>query len=185
MGGGILIGIVVVVALMAFGGYNHLVTLRNRVQSAWSPIDVQLKRRYDLIPDLVETAGGSMKHEREVLESVTMARQQATDARGIPEQAEAENQLSQTLRSLFAVAEAYPDLKANPNMLALQEELTTRENEIAFARQYYNDQVMALNINIRQFPWNLIAGPAGFHPAEYFVMDEPAQREAPPVAFSA
>src|SRR5437867_8330258 len=180
----IVLGALVVFAILfVIGAYNKLVTLRNRYKNAFSQIDVQLKRRYDLIPNLVETAKGYMKHEREVLESVTRARQQAIDARGIPAQAEAENQLSQTLRSLFAVAEAYPDLKANQNMLALQEELTTTENKIAFARQFYNDQVMGLNNKIQQFPWSLIAGPGGFHPAEYFVIDEPAQREAPRVAF--
>lgn len=178
-----LIGIVIVIAVIVIGGYNSLVALRNRVQNAWSQIDVQLKRRYDLIPNLVETAKGYMKHEREVLESVTRARQQAIDARGMAEQAEAENQLTQTLRSLFAVAEAYPDLKANESMLALQEELTATENKIAFARQFYNDQVMEFNNKLQQFPWNLIAGAGSFRPAEYFIIDEPTQREAPRVAF--
>ena len=179
----ILIGILILIGLIGIGGYNSLVALRNRVQNAWSQIDVQLKRRYDLIPNLVETAKGYMKHEREVLESVTRARQQAIDARSLHEQAEAENMLTQTLRSLFAVAEAYPELKANQNMLALQEELTATENKIAFARQFYNDQVMALNNKIHQFPWNLIANAGGFRPAEFFIIDEPAQREAPKVAF--
>jgi LemA protein len=183
MGIWLLIGVIVLIALIALGGYYSLVALRSRVQNDWSQIDVQLKRRYDLIPNLIETAKGYMNHEREVLEGVTQARQQAIDACGVPEQAEAENQLTQALRSLFAVAEAYPDLKANQNMLALQEELTATANKIAFARQFYNDQVMALNNKIHQFPWNLIAGAGGFRPAEFFIIDEPAQREAPKVAY--
>src|SRR5258708_2296292 len=130
MGAWVLIGLLVVAALVIIGGYNNLVLLRCRGRNARGHNDAQLKRRHDLIPNLVETAKGYMKHEREVLESVTRARQQAIDARGIAEQADAENQLSQTLRSLFAVAEAYPDLKANQNMLALQEELTATENKI-------------------------------------------------------
>jgi LemA protein len=167
---------------MATRGYQSLVTLRNRVRNAWSPIEVQLIRRYDRIPDLVETAKSAMTHEQELLADVLRARQQAMDARSIHEQAEAENLLSQTLCGLFAAAEACPEMKANESMLLLQEELAATENEIAFARQFYNDQVMALNRKIHQFPWSLIAGAGGFRPAEYFIIDEPAPRESSKIA---
>ena len=143
--GWILIGALALLVLYAIFSYNRLVQLRNRIDAAWSQIDVQLRRRYDLIPNLVETVKGYAAHERETLEAVTKARQQAVQAQGIEEQAQAENMLTQALRQLFAVAEAYPDLKANQNFLALQEELTGTEGRIAFARQFYNDQVMRLN----------------------------------------
>jgi LemA protein len=177
----IVLGIAVILFFVA--GYNGLVALRNRARNAWSQVDVQLKRRHDLIPNLVETVKGYMQHEREVLENVTRARQQAISASSVAETANAENMLTQTLRSLFAVAESYPDLKANQNMLALQEELASTENKIAFARQFYNDQVMAFNTRIEQFPWSLLADMYGFKPMEFFEIEEPAHREAPKVAF--
>ena len=181
----IVVGVIVVVILLAVvGAYNRLVRLRNQVKNAWAQIDVQLKRRYDLIPNLVNTAKGYMNHERETLEAVTKARQQAIDlSGGIADQAKAENMLSQTLRSLFAVSENYPDLKANQNFLALQEELTSTENKISFARQFYNDQVLHLNNKIEMFPSNIIAGMFNFKRAESFELEDTAQREAPKVEF--
>ena len=179
----IFLGLIALVAVFLVGLYNRLVSLRNRVRNAWSQVDVQLKRRHDLIPNLVETAKGYMAHERETLESVTRARQQAIDVSGVAEKAQAENMLTQTLRSLFAVAESYPDLKANQNMLALQEELTSTENKIAFARQFYNDQVNDYNNATEQFPSSIVANSFGFQPSEFFEIEDPAQREAPRVAF--
>ncbi len=162
--------------------YNGLVRLRNRVKNAWSQIDVQLKRRYDLIPNLVETAKGYMKHERETLEKVVQARNMAMAAQGVAESAAAENQLTQTLKSLFAVVENYPDLKANQNMLQLQEELTSTENRIAFARQHYNDSTMTFNNKIQMFPSNIIAGMFNFNVMEFFEAPE-EEREAVKVQF--
>jgi LemA protein len=179
----ILLGAFVLVVLWFIGAYNGLVRLRNRVKNAWSQIDVQLKRRHDLIPNLVNTAKGYLKHEREVLENVTKARQQAVDVSGVKNQAEAENFLSQTLKSLFAVAENYPDLKGNTNMLSLQEELSSTENKIAFARQHYNDSAMRFNTKIEQFPTNTIAGMFNFEPAEFFEIEVEAERQVPKVEF--
>ncbi len=177
--------IILAVLIVAFVTiYNSLVRLRQRVKNAWSQIDVQLKRRYDLIPNLVETCKGYMKHERELLESVTRARAEAIAAKGgAAEQAKAENALSSTLRSLFAVVENYPDLKANQNLLALQEELTSTENRIAFARQHYNDQVMKLNTKTEVFPSNIIAGVFNFTREEFFEVDSPEERKAVKVSF--
>lgn len=181
----IVIGIIVVVILFVIGMYNALVRLRNQVKNAWAQIDVQLKRRHDLIPNLIETVKGYMHHERETLESVTRARTQAVSTSGgVAEQAKAENALSQTLRSLFAVAENYPILKANENFLALQEELASTENKISFARQFYNDAVMTYNNKIQMFPSNMMAGMFGFKAAESFEIEAPAEREAPKVDFS-
>ncbi len=180
----IILAVVVVLLFWGVGIYNSLVRLRKRCDNAWAQIDVQLKRRYDLIPNLVETAKGYLKHEREVLENVTKARQQAIDASGVADQAKAENFLSQTLRSLFAVAESYPDLKANTNMLALQEELVSTENKISFARQHYNDVVMAFNMKTEMFPSNIVAGAFDFTPREFFEIEEAGEREAPKVDFS-
>ncbi len=168
----ILIGIVVILVLVFIGMYNGLVKLRNRIDAAWAQIDVQLKRRYDLIPNLVETVKGYATHERETLEGVTQARNMAVSADGIQAQAQAENVLSGALKSLFAVSEAYPDLKANQNFLALQEELTGTEGKIAYARQYYNDQVYSYNTKIQTFPSLLIAGPFKFGPREFFEADD-------------
>lgn len=181
----VLIGLVVILAGVVIGIYNGLVGARNEAKNSWSQIDVQLKRRYDLIPNLVETAKGYMKHERETLESVTRMRQQAINVSGtdIAAKAAIENMLSDTLKSLFAVAENYPDLKANQNFLALQEELTSTENKIGFARQYYNDAVMRLNNKIQMFPSNIFAGMFNFHPEPFFAVEEAAMRQAPKVQF--
>jgi LemA protein len=175
---------VVLVALWVMGMYNGLVGSRNEVRNSWGQIDVQLKRRHDLIPNLVETVKGYMAHERNTLEAVTKARQQAIEVTGgVEERAKAENVLSQTLRSLFAVAEAYPDLKANQNFLALQEELTSTENKISFARQYYNDAVMRLNNKIQMFPSNVIASSFNFQMEKFFEVEAAEERQAPQVRF--
>jgi len=179
----IALGVVVLVLLVVVGIYNGLVRLRQQVKNAWSQVDVQLKRRYDLIPNLVNVCKGYIKHERETLEAVTKARQVAIGAKSVGEKAQAENMLTQTLRSLFAVVEAYPDLKANQNMLALQEELTSTENKISFARQFYNDTVMKYNTRIQTVPANIVAGLFGFGPEEFFEIEDAAQREAPKVEF--
>ncbi|MDD5644580.1 MAG: LemA family protein [bacterium] len=173
-----------VLALTFIGIYNALVKLRNRVKNAWSQIDVQLKRRYDLIPNLVETVKGYLKHEREVLENVTKARAQAIEVnKGVAEQAKAENFLTQTLRSLFAVTENYPDLKANQNMLALQEELTSTENKISFARQHYNDSVMGFNTKIEMFPSNIVASALNFKQQEFFEVENAEEKKPVNVKF--
>lgn len=179
----ILIGVLVLLALWLVGAYNGLVRLRNRVKEGWAQIDVQLKRRYDLIPNLVETVKGYASHEKETLEQVIAARQQGIQAGSVAEQAQAENMISGALRQLFALSESYPDLKANQNFLALQEELTSTENKIGFARQYYNGEVRNLNTRIEMFPTNMIAGMFGFKQAEYFELDDNAAREAPSVKF--
>jgi len=182
--GYILLVIVVILVVIFIGLYNKLVKMRARVKNAWSQIDVQLKRRYDLIPNLVETCKGYLKHERETLEAVTKARQQAIDVSGgAAEQAQAENMLSQTLRSLFAVVENYPDLKANQNMLSLQEELTSTENKISFARQFYNDSVMKLNVAVQSVPTNVVAGMFSFKQEEFFEVETEEERKAPSVKF--
>jgi LemA protein len=179
----IIVGVIVLLVIALIVIYNRLVRLRNRIDAAWSQIDVQLKRRYDLIPNLVETVKGYAAHERETLEAVIKARQQAVDARGIEEQAQAENFLTQTLRSLFAVAEAYPQLQANENFLALQEELTGTEGRIAFARQFYNEQVLAFDNASESFPTNVVAGAFSFTSRPYFEA-ETASREPVHVDFS-
>jgi LemA protein len=163
--------------------YNGLVTRRVRTQEAWSQIDVQLKRRYDLIPNLVETVKGYATHERETLENVVQARSQAMSAKGVAQQAEAENMLSGALRQLFALSESYPGLKANENFARLQEELASTENRIAFARQYYNDSCAGYNAACQKFPATLVANAFGFKPAVFFQVEEPAEREAPKVQF--
>ncbi|HKH26128.1 MAG TPA: LemA family protein [Acidimicrobiia bacterium] len=166
---GIVVGVLVVLLILVFIlGYNGLVRLRNRIDNAWSQIDVQLKRRYDLIPNLVETVKGYASHERQVLENVTQARANAINAQGPAQQADAENMLSGALKSLFAVAEAYPDLKANQNFLSLQEELTSTEDRVAYARQFYNDSVLSYNNKLQTFPRNVIAGMFNFEKREYF-----------------
>jgi LemA protein len=171
------------VILFAVGIYNSLVTLRNRCENAWSQVDVQLRRRYDLIPNLVETVKGYAKHEREVFEKVTQARSQAIGAKTVGEQGQAENMLTGALKSLFAVSENYPDLKANQNFLMLQEELAGTEGKIAYSRQFYNDNVMKFNMKQQVFPSNLIAGMFGFNLREYFEIEEPAAREPVKVSF--
>lgn len=163
----VIVAIVVLVAAVA-GLYNGLVRRRNRVDQAWSQVDVQLQQRYDLIPNLVETVKGYAAHERETLEAVVRARGQAVDAGSPPAQAEAENMITATLGRLFALSESYPELRANENFLALQEQLTAVEGKIAYARQHYNDSVYAYNTRIETVPSNLIAGPFGFTSREFF-----------------
>ncbi len=179
----VVIVVVVLVVLILIGMYNGLVRARLAVRNAWSQIDVQLKRRYDLIPNLVETVKGYAAHERGTLEAVVKARQQCIDASGVRNQAQAENVLTGALRQLFAVAEAYPDLKANQNFGQLQEELSSTENKISFARQYYNNTVENYNTRIQSFPAVMFAGMFGFMPEEFFELEDKAEREAPKVKF--
>jgi LemA protein len=166
------------------GMYNGLVGLRNQVKEAWAQVDVQLKRRFDLIPNLLETVKGYMKHERETLESVTNARAAVAGAGGLPDRIQAESGLTQALGKLFAVAENYPDLKASTNFLALQEELASTENKISFARQFYNQTVMRMNNKVQMFPSNIIAGMFNFKNETFFEVEDEAEREAPKVDFS-
>lgn len=172
MFGWIILGIVVVIALWFIGTYNMFITLKNRVKNAWAQIDVQLKRRYDLIPNLVETVKGYAKHEREVFEKVTELRTKAMSASGPKEVGEANNMLTGALKTLFAVAENYPELKANENFLKLQEELTNTENKIAFSRQFYNDIVMRFNMAQEKIPANLVARIMGLSSSEYYPVPE-------------
>ena len=187
--------IVLGLGFLLIGGYNGLVTLRNRYKNAFAQIDVQLKRRYDLIPNLVETAKGYMKHERETLEGVIAARNSAStaqvaasanpgDATVMKALVGAEASLAGSLSRLFAVAEAYPNLKADASMNRIMEELSSTENRIGFARQSFNDSVTEYNISREKFPTNILAGMFNFGPAELFVVDEPQQKEAPKVSFS-
>ena len=170
----LIIGIAVVVLLVLYVivTFNGLVRLRNRIENAWAQVDVQLRRRYDLIPNLVETVKGYAKHERETLTAVTEARANAINASGVGEQAAAESMITSALKSLFAVAEAYPDLKADANFLSLQEELANTEGRIAYARQFYNDSVLRLNTRIETFPSNLVANAFNFTQREYFEADD-------------
>ena len=168
----IILGLVVVGGLVAVAMYNGLVKRRNRIENAWAQIDVQLTRRYDLIPNLVETVKGYATHERETFESVTAARTAAMDAGNVADQAEAENVLTGALKSLFAVSEDYPDLKANENFLNLQEELSATEGRIAYARQFYNDTVFSYNTKIESVPTNVLANMFGFGEREYFEADD-------------
>jgi LemA protein len=190
----VVVGLIMVVAFFIIGKYNGLVTLRNRFKNAWAQIDVQLKRRYDLIPNLVETTKGYLKHERGTLEAVIAARNSAFSAKdrvasnpGDPEAmkalSNAEGALGVTLGRLFALTESYPDLKANTSMNQLMEELTSTENKISFARQAYNDSVMTYNTAREVFPTNIIAGMFNFGPAESFKVEVPEQREAVKVSF--
>jgi len=171
----IVLGLVGLVLLYGVLTYNRLVRLRVRTENAWSQIDVQLRRRYDLIPNLVEAVKGYAAHEREVFEEVTRARGQAEAASGVRDQAQAENQLTAGIRRLIAVAENYPQLKANENFLALQEELTGTESKIAFARQFYNHQVQSLNALVQSFPSRFVASLGRFQPREFFDIEEPAR----------
>jgi LemA protein len=182
----IIIGIVVILLIIMTSMYNSLVRLRNRVKNAWAQIDVQLKRRHDLIPNLVETAKGYMTHERETFEAVTKARNLAQQAvgTGVGAQSKAEAGLSGALARLLVVVENYPDLKANQNFLALQEELTSTENKIGFSRQHYNDSVLRYNNKTQMFPSNLLARMWGFQAGEFFEVTEVEEREAPKVSFS-
>jgi LemA protein len=184
--GGVLVLFLIVAVVAVIGIYNGLVGKRINTENSWSQIDVQLKRRYDLIPNLVETVKGYAGHERETLEKVIAARNQAMNARGPEERAQAENVLTGTLKTLFAVSEAYPDLKANQNFMDLQEELKGTENRISFARQYYNDTVAQYNVGLQRFPSNLVANMFGFRQVEFFQLDagEAAEvRKAPQVKF--
>ena len=180
----VLVIIAILVAIIV-GMYNGLIRARNETKNAWSQIDVQLKRRHDLIPNLVETVKGYAAHERQTLEAVIQARNQAVSVagQGPQAQAQAENQLSSTLGRLFALAEAYPQLKANQNFLALQEELTSTENKIGFSRQFYNDSVLRYNNRLQTFPSNIMAGMFGFKQAEFFEVTATAEREVPTVKF--
>jgi len=176
--------IVVLLAVFLISVYNNLVQLRQRVQNSWAQVDVQLKRRYDLIPNLVGAVKGYAQHEKATLEGVTQARNMAMNAGNIQEQMQAENMLTGALRSLFAVAEAYPELKANTNFMQLQAELTDTESKIAFSRQFYNDTVQKFNTKIELFPTNLVAGMLGFAMVDYFnLQGEPDARQAVKVEF--
>jgi len=178
----IVLGIVAVFLFWIVYLYNRMVTLRNRINNAWSQIDVQIRRRYDLIPNLVETVKGYAAHEKQVFQKVTEARASMAAATTVAEQAQAQNQITQALKSLFAVAEAYPQLKANENFMMLQEELSGTESKIAYARQFYNDTVMAFNTLIQSFPARMLAPAFGFTERDYFPMDE-AAREPVKVQF--
>jgi LemA protein len=180
----IVLAIVVVAIIFVVGMYNSLIRLRNQVKNAWSQIDVQLKRRHDLIPNLVETAKGYMRHERETLDSVTQARAKAVGAGSVGEKASAESDLSGALGRFMLVVENYPDLKANQNFLALQEELTSTENKISFARQSYNDQVLYYNNKIQMFPSNIMAGMFNFKAEEFFELEDKGERAVPKVSFT-
>jgi len=180
----IFIGIIIAVAAYLIFAYNKFVTLKERVANAWSQVEVQLKRRYDLIPNLVNTVKAYAKHEQETFEKITQARSQAINAHSVNEQAKAESQLTNTLKSLFAVAESYPELKADANFRNLQDELTNTEGKISFSRQFYNDTVQKFNTMIKLFPNSLIAGIFNFTAADYFNLEEePEARENVEVKF--
>lgn len=179
----VLLIVVAAVVLLVVFLYNRLVFWRQQVKNAWSQIDVQLKRRYDLIPNLIETVKGYAKHEKETLEKVMQARNMATQAHSPKESSQAETMLSGTLKSLFAVTENYPDLKANQNFLRLQEELASTENKLSFARQFYNDTTATYNTKIEVFPTNMMAGMMGFKKEEFFVVENPEERKNVKVQF--
>jgi len=184
---GIVVGVIIVLLLLfVLVQYNGLVGKRNEKDNAWSQIDVQLKRRHDLIPNLVETVKGYAAHERGTLDSVTNARNLAQSAigKGVGAQSQAEAGLSGALSRLLAVVENYPDLKANQNFLALQEELSSTENKISFSRQYYNDSILRYNNKVQMFPSNIVAGMTGFKLGEFFEIEAPAEREVPKVSFT-
>jgi LemA protein len=180
----ILLIVVALLILFVIGIYNSLVGLRNQVDNAWSQIDVQLKRRHDLIPNLVETAKGYMTHERGTFEAVTKARSQAMGAKTVAEAAKAEGALTEALSKFMLVVENYPDLKANQNFLAVQEELSSTENRIAFARQNYNDQVLSFNNKTQMFPSNIVAGMFAFTKRDFFQLENAGEREVPKVSFA-
>ncbi len=182
----VIVGIIVILLIIFVATYNGLVRLRNQTKNAWAQIDVQLKRRHDLIPNLVETVKGYMKFERETLEAVTKARNIAVQASsaGAAERGKVEGELSGVLARLLAVVERYPDLKANQNFLALQEELTSTENKISFSRQYYNDSILKYNNQTQMFPSNIIASMTGFKAGEFFEVTVAEEREAPKVSLS-
>ena len=180
----IIVAVVVLSALFVIGIYNALIRLRNQVDNAWSQIDVQLKRRHDLIPNLVETARGYMKHERGTFEAITEARSRAMGAKTVSEASKAEGALGEALSKFMLVVENYPDLKANQNFLAVQEELTGTENRISFARQSYNDQVLFFNNKIQMFPSNVVANMFNFSKRDFFELETGAEREVPKVSFT-
>jgi len=180
----IVAAIIVVLVIFVIGIYNALIQLRNQVDNAWSQIDVQLKRRHDLIPNLVETAKGYMKHESETFKAITEARSKAMGAGSVADSAKAEGSLGQALSNFMLVVENYPDLKANQNFLSIQEELTSTENKISFARQSYNDQVLFFNNKIQMFPSNIVANSFNFGKRDFFEIEDAAQREVPKVNFS-
>jgi len=181
---GIIGGLILLVILFVIGVYNALVRLRNQVDNSWSQIDVQLKRRHDLIPNLVETAKGYMTHERGTFEAITKARAAAMGAGNVADAAKAEGALGEALSKFMLVVENYPDLKANQNFLALQEELSSTENKISFARQSYNDQVLGFNNKIQMFPSNIVAGMFSFTKRDFFEIEDAAQRAVPKVSFN-
>jgi len=179
----IILIILAVVAVFVVGIYNGLVQLRNRCDNSWAQVDVQLRRRYDLIPNLVETVKGYAQHEKETFQKVTEARAQALNAGNVQEQGQAENMLTGALKSLFAVSESYPELKANQNFMMLQEELAGTESKIAYSRQFYNDTVMKFNTKQQVFPSNIIANMFNFQEKEYFEIEEPEAKEPVKVKF--
>ncbi|HNZ42682.1 MAG TPA: LemA family protein [Bacteroidales bacterium] len=179
----IILGIIAVLAFMVIGMYNSLIKLRNQVKNAWAQIDVQLKRRHDLIPNLIETVRGYMIHERQTLESITNMRSQAMNATNMQDRVKAEGELTNMLGRLQVAVEAYPDLKANQNFLALQEELTSTENKISYARQSYNDQVLFYNNKKQIFPSNIIAGMFNFKDEVFFEIQDQSEKEVPKVSF--
>jgi len=179
----IVAAVVVLLIIFVIAVYNALIRLRNQVDNSWSQIDVQLKRRHDLIPNLVETARGYMKHERETFETITKARSQAMGAKTVAEAGKAEGALGEALSKFMLVVENYPDLKANQNFLAVQEELTSTENKISFARQSYNDQVLFFNNKIQMFPSNIVANAFNFSKRDFFELEAAAERAVPKVSF--
>ena len=179
----IILGAIVLIALVLVGMYNKLVNLRNRAENAWAQVDVQLRKRYDLIPNLVEAVKGYAAHERQVFEEVTEARTRAQQAQGVQEQAQAENVLTAAIGRLFAVAEAYPELRATENFQQLQTALAEVEGDIAVSRQVYNDTVLTYDTALETVPTNIIAGMFNFRPREYFEVEDAAIREAPQVSF--
>lgn len=183
--GAVIVLLVIIVGLVVYGisVYNGLVSLRRQTGNAFAQIDVQLKRRYDLIPNLVETVKGYMKHEQDTLEKVIQARNSALSAGTVQEKAAAEGQLTHALNGIFALSEAYPDLKANTNMLSLQEELKSTENKISFARQYYNDIVTRYNTSLETFPSSIFANMGGFKPKDLFEIEDSTQRDNVKVSF--
>ena len=184
---GIILWLVIIVVFFIaiyIGYYNRIIRLENRIDNSWAQIDVQLKRRHDLIPNLVETAKGYMKHERETFESITNARAAAMGAKNVADASKAEGALGEALSKFLLVVENYPDLKANQNFLALQEELTSTENKISFARQNYNDQVLFFNNKIQMFPSNMVANTFNFTKRDFFEIENAEEREVPKVSFS-
>jgi LemA protein len=179
----VILGVLVALVVIVVGMYNKLVSLRNRAENAWAQVDVQLRKRYDLIPNLVESVKGYAAHERQVFQEVTEARTRAQQAQGVQEQAQAENALTAAIGRLFAVAEAYPELRATENFQQLQAQLTEVEGDIAVSRQVYNDTVLTYDTALETVPTSIIAGMFNFRPREYFEVEEAAIREAPQVSF--